>query len=81
MTQQALPAPRIGLVLNYDFPFPKDPENPHDLDAVQVDAIKGVGRVLLPGDMEIRCLTPEKWGKHGEKRNHGEKATQHGKKQ
>ena len=37
------PHPRIGLVLNYDFPFPKDPENPHDLDAVQVDAIKGVG--------------------------------------
>ena len=31
------------MVLNYDFPFPKNPENPHDLDAVQVDAIKGVG--------------------------------------
>lgn len=37
------PGMKIGLVLNYDFPFPKDPENPHDLDAVQVDAIKGVG--------------------------------------
>ena len=34
---------RIGRVLNYDFPFPKDPDNPHDLYAVQVDAIKGVG--------------------------------------
>ncbi|CAK9111947.1 Beta-glucosidase 42 (AtBGLU42) [Durusdinium trenchii] len=34
---------KIGLVLNYDFPFPKDPENPHDVDAVQADAVKGVG--------------------------------------
>ena len=30
--------------MNYDFPFPKDPENPHDVDAVQADAVKGVGR-------------------------------------
>lgn len=37
------PGMKIGMVLNYDFPFPKDPDNPHDLDAVQVDAIKGVG--------------------------------------
>ena len=32
------------MVLNYDFPFPKDPDNKNDRDAVQVDAIKGVGR-------------------------------------
>jgi hypothetical protein len=67
------------LVLNYDFPFPKDPENPHDLDAVQVDAIKGVGHVLQRAK-ETMWLTPEKWGKHGEQlMNHGEKTTQNGK--
>ncbi|CAJ1367053.1 unnamed protein product [Effrenium voratum] len=34
---------KVGIVLNYDFPFPKDPKNPHDVDSVEVDAQKRIG--------------------------------------
>ena len=43
------------MVLNYDFPFPKDPNNKNDRDAVQVDAIKGVGQGF-PADSVVRTV-------------------------
>jgi len=34
---------RIGMVINFDFPFPLDAQNPNDTEAVQVEALKRIG--------------------------------------
>lgn len=60
------------MVLNYDFPFPKDPDNKNDRDAVQVDAIKGVGRDsqlsvrTVNGTFFCEVLIPDPIGIHGQ---------------